>query len=293
MIENLKPSLSKRLLSVVIDLVLFLILMFIFSNFVINPIIQNTTDYQNQYQIYEDKLVSSGLAVKDENNTLQIAFYNYNTNEVDNYDKILVEFYTNFDASKATENLTKYQNSKKDYGDLFIYDEQTNIYTFNKENLDNSQTFFISSFNDALNYLLNNDNEYANSYKAISFYMNLSKYLSVFVAALIPFMIIPLFLKGKSVGKLVMKLEVKKISNELEDVKLSNICLRSLALIIIEVVGSYLIYGIPALISLFMIMGNKNGMSLHDYIAKTCVIDKTIPQEKTENVIEVEASIKD
>ena len=67
MIENVKPSMSKRLLSILIDVVIYFILMFVFSNFVFGPVITNSEDYKNNYSIYEERLLSSNLIAKDPN----------------------------------------------------------------------------------------------------------------------------------------------------------------------------------------------------------------------------------
>ena len=74
MIENVKPSMSKRLLSILIDFVIYFVLMFILSNFVFGPIITNSDNYKNNYSIYEEKLINSNLVVKDENKNIVFVY---------------------------------------------------------------------------------------------------------------------------------------------------------------------------------------------------------------------------
>ena len=74
MIENVKPSMSKRLLSILIDVVIYFILMFVFSNFVFGPVITNSEDYKNNYSIYEERLLSSNLITKDANENMVFVY---------------------------------------------------------------------------------------------------------------------------------------------------------------------------------------------------------------------------
>ena len=74
MIENVKPSMSKRLLSILIDVVIYFILMFVFSNFVFGPVITNSEDYKNNYSIYEERLLSSNLIAKDANENMVFVY---------------------------------------------------------------------------------------------------------------------------------------------------------------------------------------------------------------------------
>lgn len=284
--ENLKSSLTKRILSSLIDLVFFFILMIVFSNFVLGPIFINSNDYQTNYQVYEDTLIGTKLYVKDDNNELKIALSTFETNEaLDQYEKNILEFYNSYPDS-SVENIEKYQNKKKNYPTLCEYDEESKTYSW-KEDKTYAQEFFVYAYNDASNFLLNVDKNFAASYQKLTLYLNLNKYLSATISALIPFLILPLILKGQSLGKKIMSLKVCKLL-DYQDVKPADTLLRGLV-IILEVVGSYLFYGIPLLISFVMMMATNNQTTLHDLLPKTMVINAKI---KKPDVIEVEATDK-
>ena len=137
MIENVKPSMSKRLLSILIDFVIYFVLMFILSNFVFGPIITNSDNYKNNYSIYEEKLINSNLVVKDENKNIVFVYQVGKLETVDDfnkYDNILIQFYTNFNSEKSEENVNAYNEAKKDYKSIFDYDETTKVATL-KENI--------------------------------------------------------------------------------------------------------------------------------------------------------------
>ena len=172
MIENVKPSMSKRLLSILIDVVIYFILMFVFSNFVFGPVITNSEDYKNNYSIYEERLLSSNLIAKDANENM-VFVYQLGKMETKEdfikYDNILIEFYTNFDTEKSEENVNAYNETKKGYKSIFDYDEDTKVATLKedifdtssndyKTNMVNVYNYFYYSYSDALNFIKNNLN---------------------------------------------------------------------------------------------------------------------------------------
>lgn len=304
MIENVKPSMSKRLLSILIDFVIYFVLMFILSNFVFGPIIINSDNYKNNYSIYEEKLINSNLVVKDENKNIVFVYQVGKLETVDDfnkYDNILIQFYTNFNSEKSEENVNAYNEAKKDYKSIFNYDETTKVATLKenifdtssqnyKTNMVNVSNYFYYSYSNALNFMKNNDKDFANSYNALIFNLNMKKYLSIGIAALIPFLILPLFLHGQSLGKKVMGLQIRKYETDLGNVNMSTILLRSIWIIVIDIMGSYLLYCIPAVISIIMLVANKDSMTLHDMICKTIVVDKKLLEENNVSYNNVDSS---
>ena len=304
MIENVKPSMSKRLLSILIDFVIYFVLMFILSNFVFGPIITNSDNYKNNYSIYEEKLINSNLVVKDENKNTVFVYQVGKLETVDDfnkYDNILIQFYTNFNSEKSEENVNAYNEAKKDYKSIFNYDETTKVATLKenifdtssqnyKANMVNVSNYFYYSYSNALNFMRNNDKDFANSYNALIFNLNMKKYLSIGIAALIPFLILPLCLHGQSLGKKVMGLQIRKFESNLGEVNMSTILLRSIWIIVIDIMGSYLLYCIPAVISIIMLVANKDSMTLHDMICKTIVVDKKLLEENNASYNNVDSS---
>lgn len=304
MIENVKPSMSKRLLSILIDFVIYFVLMFILSNFVFGPIITNSDNYKNNYSIYEEKLINSNLVVKDENKNTVFVYQVGKLETVDDfnkYDNILIQFYTNFNSEKSEENVNAYNEAKKDYKSIFNYDETTKVATLKenifdtsfqnyKANMVNVSNYFYYSYSNALNFMRNNDKDFANSYNALIFNLNMKKYLSIGIAALIPFLILPLCLHGQSLGKKVMGLQIRKFESNLGEVNMSTILLRSIWIIVIDIMGSYLLYCIPAVISIIMLVANKDSMTLHDMICKTIVVDKKLLEENNVSYNNVDSS---
>ena len=89
------------------------------STFVVNPLLVNSTSYQDSYSVYENGLLSTELYQKDENNssklTCVIDLLNsdgtsmFNVEKISEYDEKLVSFYSNYSNEKVEE----YQNTKE------------------------------------------------------------------------------------------------------------------------------------------------------------------------------------
>ena len=73
--------------------------------------------------------------------------------------------------------------------------------------------------------------------------------------------------KGTTVGKKALGLIV--VSTKKEELKKTQVLVREISFILIELVGGLITYGIIPLVSLILIIINKK--SLHDYLSKTNV----------------------
>lgn len=282
---QLKASTSNRILATVIDVIIMYILMIGISSLAVNPIIRSTTNYDEQYELYEATLLSSNLAVKNENEQLTVYCYDFKVDKINEYEGILVDFYI---AHQGEEDKVKeFYDSKKATTNVFDYDETTNTFTLKENVEDSASVFYNNEFNKALNYLYNTNEAYREAHSTISFYMNFEQYFSLVVSATVVFLLMPVIFKnGKTIGKKLFKLSLSKTDNVFTPVKFTQVLIRYLAILIIEIICSELLGFIPVLISIITLTLTDKHFALHDYIAKTYVIN-----DKAKDGVEAMASI--
>lgn len=135
--------------------------------------------------------------------------------------------------------------------------------------------------------------EFLNKTSDISYDLSRATYLDSIVSImvyLLYFVVLPLFMKGQTLGKKLMKVKIVKVDNK--EVSANNLLLRALLLYgiagsIINLVlllllskSAYLnvagnismIFSLANLVSFFMIIARKDGRGLHDLLGSTKVI---------------------
>ena len=94
------------------------------------------------------------------------------------------------------------------------------------------------------------------------------------LSTIILYLIIPLFMKnGETLGKKLFSIGLASARDGFK-VKRSQIIIRFLAFLLIELLLSIFTLGFPLIISFSMLVFNKNGYALHDYLAATVCIDR-------------------
>lgn len=106
--------------------------------------------------------------------------------------------------------------------------------------------------------------------------------ISLSVAAVIVYLVIPLMSKNnQTLGKKAMGLIV--VSSKKGDLKKVNVAIRGVSFVIIELFIGLISYGIVPLISLALIMFSNKKQSLHDFISSTKVIKGSAGKEDIVN----------
>lgn len=301
--NNTSTSSSKRIWAAVIDLVIFYVLMILLTSFAIQPIINVATDYQEKYQVYETILVEKNIVTKVDDE-LVLVIGDFDINKSSEYDQILIDLYS--DESYKTEDnneLDEYIKRKKEATDVFEYNEESKTFTLIGDK-DETYEFYVTEYNSALNnYLYTYDEVYKDAYSSCSFYINLSKIIGILLSGTIVYLVMPLILKkGKTIGKLMFKLSLSKDGEKYEQIHFGQLLTRYLTIVIIEILGSQVFYYVPMIISLMTMMFTQKRFAIHDYLAKTYVIEdmkkeviNTTFEEKikekdleTEKIIDVE-----
>ena len=311
--EIKKAATLKRFGAALLDFSLLIISGSIISSFVCTPIAKNTTDIvdktaefnselfelgyyvigkkssdNNKYDIYvdyrnseEEKKFAKDLLISDSNNysylTLSLESLNI-TNE--DYDIYLTHFYTEIDA------LDSYINQKKNETSLF--EEKDGIVVLK----DNVETSSVKSFYDTV-YSKALSEQKLKEYKngillTISNHVNLitqiCTYIALGIALIVLYFIIPMVTKyGQTLGKKLMGLGVVNIKDGTPVNKVTT-AIRFFAFGIIEFFLSFILYYLPLIISFVITMFNKKGQAIHDFLARTTVVDLIMLQY--ENIYE-------
>ena len=90
---------------------------------------------------------------------------------------VLKEFYLSY-SNEENDYVKSYVNTKKNYPDAFILDEENNVYLFS-ENEEAIKTFFQYSYQDALNFFVKNDIEFATVYVKLKTLLTVVDYIGI------------------------------------------------------------------------------------------------------------------
>lgn len=283
-----KCSILKRLSAFLIDVIIILVARFIIEFAFCYPILKNTTTYyQDQERLFVEKVQCHLFVVVDKD--YQIIADSSNSEE---------EIISSYQNRYLLVNLSEYVNKQKDadssvylsYLDKFYVDIDNENYQEMKENsglfLDVEKNIFLESVSENeriefCNKLLKNADQVIikykdgiiNSLQANVYVINLTVLcVSYGIPLFIFFYLVPVFSKYKNtIGKKITKLAV--VNSFYVPSNALLLLTRFLTIVLIEVLLSLFLIGLPLIGSFVMILLTKNGKSLHDLLATTIVID--------------------
>ena len=270
--EIVKAPLFRRIGVAITDLFFLFFLFLILNSYVLSPIVALTTSYTKITEEYKEVILNSNLYVYVDNSYQEIIdiydeekqtkkeFYEY-------IDSKLIKFYEKYNTENI--NISTYNESKQE-SNLFNSDNSIK----NESSLDSLKTFFEKEYNEALRLFNNYDDKYLDLARTITIYSIVIMISALTIAAIILYLIIPLFMNnGETIGKKLFSIGLASAKDGFK-VKRSQIIVRFLVFFILELLLSIFTLGIPLVISFSMLVFNKNGYSLHDYLAATICIDR-------------------
>ncbi len=255
-----KPSLNKRLTTVLIDILFFAIVYCFLAYCIYDPILKNSSKYKEADITIQKVSVESGLYSKVNNKITPVSFQtNYE------YEIFFRDFFDRYESPTSIDEIF----SK--YPAYFTNVDGTYIANKNDEEMCKFYDIYIFPM---ANALLNSNEEYRNANNFISKSTNLELYICIGTSLLIGFFIIPMFSKyGKSLGMIIMKTGLVNSSTGYR-AKRIQIALRYFILILVECGLSLFLFGLPAIVSLGFLVFTKNNTALHDYFAVTMVVNQ-------------------
>lgn len=316
-----KASAFKRICAAIMDIFLLFLFTSIISSFVCLPIAKGVSEYNARYEAYESELFDLGYYVfvkeeKEENENnykyVIVATYENDENQIENAKKDENNFYVELSNSRLSIDNAVYEkhinhflteigdtntfnNAKKNNSSL--YEEKDNEYVLKSDVKSEDLKEF---YNSVYENLLNNDK--LKTYKDGSVINNRNYYSSIktvcvmipfFVSLIVFYLVLPLVTKnGQTLGKKMMVLGVVNVKDGSNANKLSLI-IRFMAFSVIELLLSLIFSFLPLIISVFVMIFNKKGQSIHDLLAQTTVVDlyNLKINSSAEEAIEVESKV--
>ncbi len=268
----IKPTNARRIVSFLLDFVLFVLFICIFYSFVIQPITSNISSSKRIRKNYYDTMVETKLFYYDENENCQKITNNkeYSANYIDEQ---LSSFYLTFDKIETYNDYKKSQidscNDGKDC--LFSLSDEKYVIVNDKEKSDEIYEWFEKIIDLSIENIYQNTDKYIEVSNAL---INMTvEYVSIalLISATLIYLIFPLAFKGQTIGKKMMGLRIYNYKNNNFEPAPLQILLRFFFFIVIELFIGIITYGLVPLISYVISINNKKGQSLHDFISSTAV----------------------
>lgn len=270
--EVVKAKTLRRVGVAITDIFILFFMFLIFNTYIISPIVATTTSYTKITEEYKQVILESNLYILTDVGYQEIIdTYNEETqNEKEFYEYIdqkLNNFYLKYNNENI--NITSY-NTKKEESNLFNED-----YTIsNNASIEALKEFYEVEYNEALRLFNNYDDYYMNLARTITIYSIVIMIAALTISSLILYLIIPLFMpNGETIGKKLFSLGLASAKDGFK-VRKSQIIIRFLVFFLFEILLSIFTLGIPLIISFSMLVFNKTGYTLHDYLAATVVLDR-------------------
>lgn len=246
---------GRRILAFATDIIMTLMLLLCVQTLVAMPIAVSVCDYEVSVERYAEIRKSSHLFETVDGKFTLIS---------SNYDEHLSYFYENYVGDSS-----KYIEAKVNSG---LFELKDGKYVERISATKSQLSEFYSNELYQAELVLYNDDEVVELTSLITSVTVWTLLGSLVFSLIVFFLIFPLFLKnGATLGKMIFGYG---LTNKLGyKVKKRQIVLRFFVFLIIEVLLSIFLFGIPLFVSFTMFAFSKYGTSLHDYFAYTVVAD--------------------
>lgn len=267
--SNIVPS-NVRIASAIVDALLCFFVFFLLISFVTKPIVNVLPSFTETTIAYNEKLLGTGLYYLDESEVLRTYIYNFDLEKVDEYDNHLISFYEKF----SQDEIDDYLNRKKEATNIFEYDEESQKFDVigNKEE---TEKFYYNEYETASNYYLQKDTDFKSLYNKLQFIDQSARIITIIVSLTIWYLVFPMIFKGgETLGKKMFKIRLINFESEQFVLSKSRLFIRFLCFALVEVMLSFIFFGIPLIISIIMMIFTSNKVSLHDLVSRTIVVNK-------------------
>lgn len=171
--------------------------------------------------------------------------------------------------------LSEYDSIRAEYGIISYGSDSSIIYNSVTDEIKNA---FL---NDSRIILLTKEMQYEAKY--VFTYTMLGCFYSILCSSSLVFIIVPLCIKTKTIGRLCMKLTLMK-SNEKKYLPWYFVIVRGVVFIVLDIILGVLTLGIVPLADLLVAVLSKDDRSIVDHLSCCRVIDGVIPLEFIESV---------
>ena len=280
-----RVSLFRRICSIIFDGIIAVCLFVVLIACVSQPIISETTDYNQVYEKYNEELLSTHLYLYYEENEAVSLISS-------NYDDKLTKFYNENKLGYTSEDYYKVKYLVSDInpenqGDiLFIYDKEKDVFNENVYKVDQNgnytteidsekqtkiKTFYQEHVSKLSEEILNQEVVLGYTQK-LTAYTILMFLIAVIPAILILYLLIPMVIRdGTTMGKKMLQMRVIDAKSGNDATKLQQF-MRFVFFVLINVMLGIFTYGLSIFASIIMMFMNKNRQTIHDVIAGTIVV---------------------
>lgn len=253
----------KRYTGSLIDFLLFILFFYLFTLFFSNVIVPNNPTYQANSEKMNEIMLSSGLF--EENSKGDIVDID------DNYDEVLTEFYKTYpyvDANK--DHFSSYEDAKRKSG--LFHEVSDGVFVVNEDVSELDLGIFYTSQLYNAKVSLFNYSDYKNYYDYNNNLIYWGSIGCIVLSSAIFYLILPLCLKGKSIGRLIFKMEL--LSQDDKPASIMQRIIRYIAFLMIVVLMSLWLYFIPLGINLIIYFIDKKNRGIPDLLAVTYVKER-------------------
>lgn len=253
----------KRYTGSLIDFLLFILFFYLFTLFFSNVIVPNNPTYQANSEKMNEIMLSSGLF--EENSKGDIVDID------DNYDEVLTEFYKTYpyvDANK--DHFSSYADAKRKSG--LFHEVSDGVFVVNEDASELDLGIFYTSQLYNAKVSLFNYSDYKNYYDYNNNLIYWGSIGCIVLSSAIFYLILPLCLKGKSIGRLIFRMEL--LSQDDKPASIMQRIIRYIAFLMIVVLMSLWLYFIPLGINLIIYFIDKKNRGIPDLLAVTYVKER-------------------
>ncbi len=247
----------KRLISELINIVVFIILFYSCAFASQNLIINNFTNFNEINEKCNQILIDSGIYYLDGNKVVFIK---------EDYDNKITFFY-----EKNNYNISKYEKAKEE-SDLFEKNENGK-YVLKEDAPENEVNNFFNNELYNASILISNQDDYKKLDKQRNDILSINSFACLLLVGLIVMFIVPLCNKKHvTIGGMIFKFELHSESNE--KVGIIQLFMRFVAFFALELLPSLYLYGVNLLITLILMLATKKAKFIHDYFALTYITEQ-------------------
>ncbi len=292
-IEYQKASFARRVLSALLDMILFVVFTFLLYSYALSFLPLTFPSYVANVETFTERKAESGLFsdfYEQNDSTLVSDYYRHEIAQAENSDKklevteeantyieqVLTDFYQMETFLEVTGGLKTYQEQKIPEGEqisfYFVYSETGQIVPNRARSQDEMWEFYQSAVDEALGYLYQ-DSVLLSSSRVITWTHVGMISIAIIIGGCLFYLMFPFIFKKnrQTLGKKLFKLGVINADGLRPNNK--KTLGRFALFFFLEIVLSLLTFGVPLIISFSMVAFSKTGTSLHDYLANTYVVD--------------------
>lgn len=260
----------RRYIGSFIDAGCFLLLFYLFTLVVSYLIVPNNSTYQNNALEMNQILEESGLYEWDDGELVEITT---------GYDARLEKFYEIYDYNdSSSDHYTSYDDARDKSG---YFNKIGDDYVVKDDVSETDINVFYRSEVDKALVILFNETNYQELYQYNRNFLRWSSIICLVVSSSIFYLILPLIIRGQTLGRLIMKTEI--VSQDDSKASIPQLIVRYIAFFMIVVLMSLWLYFIPLGVNLLVYFIDKKRRSLPDFFAVTYTREK---YQETEKIIE-------